>query len=269
MRRLVPAAVSTAAAAALLAAGPAVTVPAVSPSTQPSALLAPTTTGLVLHYSFNADTGTTARDSSVNRIHGTYVNTTALAARSTGPPGLGSAITLVGANRQFVSVPERNVLDVNRFTVAAMISNTGVQNDWTLGRWEVLEKAGSYWINLRTDGRVRVGGFFGGCTSPAWRYLDSNVVVSSSTWTHVASTYNGSRLAVWVNGVWAGGMSVTGRTCSNNRPLAVGAKNYPTSAPEAFWDGQLDDIRIYNRALTATEIRGLLPTAASAARAGR
>ena len=62
-------------------------------------------------------------------------------------------------------------------------------------------------------------------------------------------------------------MPVTGRTCSNNRPLAVGVKNYPGPALEAFWDGQLDDVRIYRRALSAAEIRGLLPPV-SPARAG-
>jgi hypothetical protein len=76
----------------------------------------------------------------------------------------------------------------------------------------------------------------------------------------VASTYNGATLTVWVNGNRAGSRAITGRTCRNNRPLAVGAKNYPVGAPEAFWDGQLDDIRIYRRALSATEIRGLLPS---------
>ena len=201
-----------------------------------------------------------ARDSSPNAIHGTYVNTTAAAARSAGVPGRYSAITLVGSAHQFVSVPERNALDVDRFTVAALIRYTGVENDQTLERWEVIEKAGAYWINIRTDGKVRVGGFFGGCTNPAWKFLDSNVAVPTNTWTHVASTYNGSTLTVWINGVQAGSMAVSGRTCSNNRPLAVGAKNYPAGSPEAFWDGQLDDLRIYRRALSAAEIRGLLPS---------
>jgi hypothetical protein len=224
------------------------------------AIAAPTTTGLVLNYGFDADTGVVARDSSTNAINGTYVNTTAAAARSPGVAGRGSAITLVGAQHQYVAVPERNALDVDRFTVAALIRYTGVENDKTLGRWEVLEKAGAYWVNVRTDGHVRVGGFFGGCTSSAWRFLDSDVVVPTNTWTHVASTYNGSTLTVWVNGVRHGSMPVTGRTCSNNRPLAVGAKNYPGAGLlEAFWDGQLDDVRIYRRALSATEIRGLLP----------
>jgi hypothetical protein len=226
-----------------------------------AASAAPTTSGLVLNYGFDNDAGTVARDSSPNAIHGTYVGTTAEAAKSPGVPGRGSAITLVGAQHQYVAVPERNALDVDRFTVAALIRYTGVENDKTLGRWEVVEKAGAYWINVRTDGHVRVGGFFGGCTSAAWKYLDSNVVLPTNTWTHVASTYNGSTLTVWVNGSRAGSRAVTGRTCSNNRPLAVGAKNYPGEGIlEAFWDGQLDDIRIYRRALSAAEIRGLLPS---------
>jgi Concanavalin A-like lectin/glucanases superfamily len=221
---------------------------------------APTTSGLVLNYRFDNDTGVTAHDSSANAIHGTYVNTTAAAAKIAGASGMGSAINLVGSKRQYVSVPERNALDVNTFTVAAMVRYTGVQNPQTFGRWEVLEKPDAYWVNVRTNGRVRVGGFFGGCTNAGWVFLDSNVVLKKWTWTHVASTYNGSTLTVWVNGKNAGSTAVSGRTCSNNNPMAIGAKNYPAKGIlEAFWDGRLDDIRLYNRALSVTEINGLRP----------
>jgi hypothetical protein len=238
---------------ALAAAGATASLPA-------GAAAAPTTTGLVLGYDFDTDTGTLARDSSPNGINGTYRNTTAEAARTPGVPGRGSAIRLDGTQHQWISVPERNALDVNRFTLAALVSYTGVQNDKTLGRWEVIEKANAYWVNVRVDGHVRVGGFFGGCANPSWKYLDSTVTVPVDTWTHVAATYNGSRLVVWVDGARAGSRAVTGATCSNNEPLAVGAKNAPAkNVLEAFWDGRLDDIRIYRRALSATEIRGLLP----------
>jgi hypothetical protein len=249
-------------AAAGLAAtlGTAGTSPAGGHRAAPLPAPAATTVGLVLNYRFDSDAGVVARDSSTSALHGTYVATTAAAASSPGLPGRGRAITLVGAEHQFVSVPERNVLDVDRYTLAALVRYTGIENDRTLGRWEVLEKAGAYWINVRTDGRVRVGGFYGGCTSAAWKYLDSSVVLPTDTWIHVASTYNGSTLTVWVDGTRVGSRAVSGRTCRNNRPLAVGAKNYPAAGPpEAFWDGQLDDVRIYRRALTAAEIRGLLP----------
>jgi hypothetical protein len=231
-----------------------------APTSPARAALAPTSNGLVLHYSFDNDSGTRARDASVTALHGTYVNTTAAAAASTGLPSRGKAIKLVGAKHQYVAVPERNALDVNTYTLAALVRYTGVQNDQTLGRWEVLEKADAYWINIRTDGKVRVGGFFGTCASSGWKYLDSTVAVPLNTWTHVASTYNGSTLTVWINGKKAGSRAVTGRTCNNNHPLAVGAKNYPAKGLlEAFWDGQLDDVRIYKRALSAAEIAGLLP----------
>ena len=130
----------------------------------------------------------------------------------------------------------------------------------TFERWEVLEKTGAYWVNIRTDGHVRVGGFFGGCTNPFWKFLDSTITIPTNTWTHVAGTYNGTTLTVWINGARAGSRAITGRTCVNNRPLSVGAKSDPEKGLlEAFWDGQLDDLRIYSRALSAAEIRGLLP----------
>jgi hypothetical protein len=124
-----------------------------------------------------------------------------------------------------------------------------------------LEKAGAYWLNIRTDGHVRTGGFFGGCAnSQFWKFFDSTATVPTNTWTHVASTYNGSKLTIYINGVASGSMNVTGATCANDEPLAVGAKNAPAKGLlEAFWDGQLDDVRVYNKALTATAIANLAP----------
>ena len=229
---------------------------ALSPS---GAAAAPTTSGLVLSYQFEADTGQRVRDSGPNAIHGTYVNTTAAEARVVGAARRGNAIELVGADHEYLAVPERNALDVNRFTLAALVRYTGVENDQTLGRWEVMEKAGAYWMNVRTDGKVRVGGFFGGCTSNSWKYVDSNIAVPLDTWMHLAATYNGSKLTVWINGKAAGSVAVSGATCANNLPLAIGAKHNPDKGLlEAFWDGRLDDVRIYRRALTASEIAGLV-----------
>jgi hypothetical protein len=219
------------------------------------------TTALVLRYTFNNDAGGIVHDASVNALHGTLVNADPATAYVASVPGKGLALSLVGAQHQFVDVPQSSVLDVNRFTLAALVRYTGVENDATNGRWEILEKAGAYWINVRTNGRVRVGAFFGSCTgSGAWRFLDSTRTIPKNTWTHVAGTYNGSILTIWINGARAGSMAVSGTTCSNDEPLAVGAKSAPAKGLlEAFWDGRLDEVRVYNRALTATEIAALVP----------
>jgi hypothetical protein len=141
------------------------------------------------------------------------------------------------------------------------VRRTGVENPSTLGRWEVLEKAGAYWLNVRTTGQVRAGGFFGGCADDRfWRYADSTRTVPVGTWTHVAATYDGSRLRLFIGGRPAGSIAVTGRTCANNEPLAVGAKDAPAlGILEAFWDGRLDDVRIYRRALSAAAVDDLAP----------
>jgi hypothetical protein len=79
-------------------------------------------------------------------------------------------------------------------------------------------------------------------------------------WTHVAATYDGARLRLYLGGRPAGSLPVTGRTCANNEPLAVGAMNAPAlSILEAFWDGRLDDVQIYRRALSAAAVDALAP----------
>lgn len=219
------------------------------------------TIALVLHYTFDHDQNGVVRDTSPSALSGTLVNADPATAYAAGVPGRGRALTLVGADHEYIDVPQSDALDANKFTVAALVRYTGVQNDATLGRWEVVEKAGAYWLNIRTDGRVRVGGFFGNCDGgAAWKYLDSANPIPLNTWTHVAGTYTGTRLSVWVNGVRSASMSVSGTTCANDEPMAVGAKNAPAlGLLEAFWDGQIDDVRVYNRALSAVEIGRLVP----------
>jgi hypothetical protein len=216
---------------------------------------------LVLFYKFDTHQGASVTDTSSSHLNGTLVNADPSTAYVPGRTGYRTALSLSAPQRQYVDVPQGPALDVNRFTLAALVRYTGMQTPETLDRWEVLEKAGAYWLNIRTDGHVRAGGFFGGCANNRfWKFFDSTGTVPTNVWSHVAATYNGSRLVIYINGVASGSMSVTGTTCANDEPLAVGAKNAPAKGLlEAFWDGQLDDVRVYNKALTATAIANLAP----------
>jgi hypothetical protein len=214
--------------------------------------------GLVLHYAFEALVDDTVSDLSGHSLDGQVVAASGSQLLVTSLSGYGKALQLTGTQRQYVDVPVLPVLNVDRYTLSAWVRYTGVQNDQTLDRWEVLEKAGAYWVNVRTNGRIRVGGFYGDCTNLSWHYFDSNRSIAKSTWKHVATTYDGARLRVYIDGKAAGSMAVSGRTCVSGEPLAVGAKNNPTKGLlEAFWDGRLDDVRIYDRALSAAEVRQL------------
>lgn len=223
-----------------------------------SVTAAAATSGLVLNYTFANETGTTVRDRSTSGINGTLVNASAPSAYVTSLSGHNKALNLVGSRQQFVDVGDAARLDVDRYTLAAWVRYTGVQDAQTLDRWEVMEKAGAYWMNIRTTGHVRVGGFYGGCANANWQYLDSPQPVPATGWTHLAATYNGSQLAIWVNGVKVASRAISGTTCANSEPLAVGAKNAPAKGLlEAFYDGSMDDVRIYSRALGASAIAAL------------
>ncbi|GAB6983616.1 hypothetical protein JCM10369A_01400 [Nocardioides pyridinolyticus] len=222
MRRLHSLLVATALCAAVPIAGanPAVSAPQAAAES-----------GLVLHYSMETLSEGTIADMSSSSLDGQVVGSGTVRL-ITSLAGYGRALQLTGTQHQFVDVPASTVLDLDTYTLSAWVRYTGIQNDQTLGRWEVLEKAGAYWMNVRTDGLVRVGGFYG-----------------------VATTYDGTWLRIYIDGRAAGAKRVAGRTCISGEPMAVGAKNNPTKGLlEAFWDGRLDEVRVYNRALNATEI---------------
>ena len=214
--------------------------------------------GLVLHYAMESLSQGTVTDDSGSSLDGHVITEAGAARLVSSLQGYGRALELRGAQHQFVDVPGSALLDVDKYTLSAWVRYTGIENDQTLGRWEVLEKAGAYWMNVRTNGLIRAGGFYGGCVNPNWQYLDSTGGVRVARWTHVASTYDGTWLRVYIDGRASGAKRVTGRTCVSGEPLAVGAKNNPTKGLlEAFWDGRLDDVRIYDRALTLAEVRQL------------
>jgi hypothetical protein len=78
--------------------------------------------------------------------------------------------------------------------------------------------------------------------------------LQTGVWTHIAMTYNGTRMALYKNGNEVAFTPKTGLVEANpsvnaaigNQPLAAGAGR-------AF-DGMIDDVRIYDRALSATEL---------------
>jgi len=218
--------------------------------------------GLVLGYGFERVTARTVLDSSPSGLTGRLQGAPSLSGRATSVAGHGKALTFDATQRQFIDAGSNPALDVNQFTLAAWVRYLPKVHD---DRWEVLEKAGAYWMNIRTDTRrLRVGGFFGGCTAVGnvWQFVDSKKVLPASTWVHVAGTYDGTALRIYINGVLDNTLAVTGKTCVNTSPLGIGAKNRTaTGVVEAYFDGRIDDLRVYNWALSLTEIKTARATA--------
>jgi len=82
----------------------------------------------------------------------------------------------------------------------------------------------------------------------------SNLTAASplplNTWSHLSATYNGATMNLYVNGVLAGSLAQTGAIVASTEPLSIGGNIYSGGN----WVGMIDEVRIYNRALSSSEI---------------
>jgi len=75
-------------------------------------------------------------------------------------------------------------------------------------------------------------------------------------WTHLAATYDGSSMKVYYDGVVVGEQDSSGQLGTSDGTLCIGTKHETAPAGDEY-NGMLDDVRIYNRALTQSEIKRL------------
>ncbi len=81
------------------------------------------------------------------------------------------------------------------------------------------------------------------------RKLNATSTLTANTWYHLAATYDGAVMRLYINGVLDGSLTIAG-TAVANAGFAVG-RNYANSRA---LDGSIDEVRVWKRALTAAEI---------------
>jgi hypothetical protein len=146
-------------------------------------------------------------------------------------------------NSGSVSVPNSPALSLTTFTIAAWMYPTGFFSAVN----EIVQKANSDkpGFQLRLDNgtpRVTVGNASG------WDSGVATYTATLNTWTHVAGVYTGSALLIYMNGTLSN--SAAARSIVDyDAPLTIGRR----SDGWAF-NGVLDDVRVYDRVLSAGEI---------------
>src|SRR5690606_20345513 len=92
--------------------------------------------------------------------------------------------------------------------------------------------------------------------------LTSTLIASSGTlqtgvWTHVAAAYDGAFMRLYKVGVVVGSMAKSGGiSVTSTVPVRIGA-NPPNGTNLRLFDGIIDDVRVYSRALSQSEIAEL------------
>jgi hypothetical protein len=91
--------------------------------------------------------------------------------------------------------------------------------------------------------------------------------VKTGAWTHILGTYDGAgNSALYINGVLNGSAASSTISTLNdpNIPLNIGAAYLASSCGQSFFPGSIDDVRVYNRKLSASEVRQIYSGSASA-----
>jgi glucose/arabinose dehydrogenase len=197
--------------------------------------------GQIAAYNFDEGSGATATDVTGNNHTGTLTNGPVWTAGK-----FGSGLSFDGVN-DMVSVADSNMLDLSTgMTLSAWVFPTA-----TSGVRDIIIKEGSnvdiYNLYARNgQGNPESNVFVGGTNRTA-----VGPVLTTNTWTHVAGTYDGATLKLFLNGVQAATLSVSGAMPASTGALRIGGNS--------LWGenflGIIDDVRVYNRALTATEIQ--------------
>jgi Concanavalin A-like lectin/glucanases superfamily len=153
-------------------------------------------------------------------------------------------------NGDWVTVEDAGSLDVtSAMTLEAWVYPTG---SLAVARPVVGKERPSnaaWFLNAATAGSAN--------PSVAVRAGNSNVVVTAggplpvNTWTHLAATYDGASLRLYVNGALAAERATSGVLATSSRPLRIGHND----VAGGVFLGRIDEVRVYARALTAPEIQ--------------
>ena len=85
-------------------------------------------------------------------------------------------------------------------------------------------------------------------------YIDADtggIIVGN--WHHILCTYDGTSTSIYVDGELKNSISMSGTLRTTTQNIFAGANPYPTH----FFNGAIDDIRIWSRALSETEIQDM------------
>jgi len=227
------------------ASGQAVVALTVNPTGPP-----PPAPGLVAAYSFNEGSGTTL----VDRTGLGRTGSVSGAAWSTAGRN-GGALSFDGVD-DLVTVADHGSLDLTTgMTIEAWVRPSSVSGwravvqkmqgfdgmAYTLYAGSPTDLAAAH---INTGSAVRV---------PSTAPLGLNV------WTHLAMTYDGATVRLFVGGVQVASLAASGSMVVTTGVLRIGG-NGPAGG---YFQGLIDDLRIYNRALSPAEIQTDMTTPVS------
>ena len=238
-----------------------------------------TQVGLVVHYTFESVAGNVLSDTSGKSNNGTLNDAppappdggTAVPGYSSGTGKVGNRdLVLTSGSNGYVSMPPGILTGATEMTIATWVNITSVEPGRRIidigitaadTSTNPTSGATNVYMNLvpatgtsTSERKLTFSITNSGCVGEQ-RLVGSNTFPTNA-WTHVAVVLGGGSGALYINGAVAASGAIS------LRPADLGAINYAYIGKSQFvcdpyLDGQIDNFRIYNRALSAGDIRAV------------
>jgi hypothetical protein len=208
------------------------------------------TNGLIGHWTFDGkDMTPNVRDISGQGNHATI---SGQSATTTAIGKIGQALGFDGSN-DYVDIPDI-IEGLSQVTFSTWVK----VNDVSGTTLYIVEQSGASSDPIQIDYAAGTGGNVNKYKCSIQTDLPASTNTALNTpqyfdkdWHHIVCTYDGSNVRLYIDGAFTGtANAITGNLVSTTNNLVIGADS-------GTWNGSLDDFRIYNRALTATEIQAL------------
>ena len=204
--------------------------------------------GLVAYWPLDENTGTDAPD--VSGSHDGTLTTTGI---SWTAGKLGNAVDCHGSDfgNGYVNIPQHSALKPANISIQAWVSIDAF-GDWDgiVGNFEDTSDTESGWA-LFTHGANTVSWYVSVAGSMRW----TSVSVPTAQWTHLVGTYDGTNVKLYKNAAPPVTTAASGFIdYSEYPPLGMRIGQYYDTNEQDALDGRVDEVALWNRALTQDEV---------------
>ena len=204
----------------------------------------PGTEGLVAYYPLESAGRGITKDSSGNGLDATIIGDPVFVADGV----VGNALDFSGDDYlDCGNSPLFGMQDTNQMTVSAWVTIRSIPTAWIAA----VAKGEYAWrlSNVNMDPRFHFGITI--WNAPDAFGIDGVTAVGLDEWHHIAGSFDGANINVWLDGVVDASAVTTEPIGTNDMNVFIGEN--PESLGR-FWDGLIDEVYIYNRALSDLEI---------------
>lgn len=205
--------------------------------------------GLIGHYTFNGNTN----DTSTNQNHATNYGGTFI---GDGSVNDNEAIKFNGID-QYAEIENKEPFANSVYSISAYVNLNNMEEDAVIFSTFYYEQQYKYWgynFRIRSNHKIQIANLH----NSGWgvdEYIYSNTKLNSNQYYHVVVTYDGDYAKIYINSeLDAIGQLPQPEFNGAIKNAYIGANHTANNVLNKFFNGVIDELRVYNRVLNQSEI---------------